>query len=262
MKYTYKNNRFRIIPIILHQGLSAIISNKNREKYLHVKLREYKFSNFKLKSSKRLIMEQVNSSNVDQKKQQILKAASHLIAKFGYDKTTLDDIANLIKIKKTTLYYYYRNKDEIVQEVVRSETDRYLKELKENLDKQKSAHSKIREYIRTKMNCMKEMLNIYDLSKQRFLEISSKIHSMISNVLKEEEQLLSGIIKDGMKNKELKSCDAQKIAEAIVAISEAVKYKELYNTNMLSLSDKEFSKMESDINYILSLVFDGLENKE
>ncbi len=198
-------------------------------------------------------------TNIDQKRQQILKAASHLISKFGYDKTTLDDIAHLIKIKKTTLYYYYRNKDEIIQEVVRTETDRYLKSLKENLARQKGATAKIHEYIRTKLNCMKEMLNIYDLSKQRFLEISTKIHAMIAKILEEEEHLLAGIINQGIQSKELKTCNAQKIAEAIVTISEAVKYKELYSSKILNLSEMDFDKIEGDINYILGLVFDGLK---
>lgn len=202
-------------------------------------------------------MEQTTS--LDQKKRQILKAASHLIAKFGYDKTTLDDIARLIKIKKTTLYYYYRNKDEIIQEVVRSETEKYLKELRENLALQKGTYAKIREYIHTKMQCMKETLNIYDLSKQRFLEISNKIHSMLVGVLEEEVRLLTAIINNGIKNKELKTCEAQKIADAIVTISEAVKYKELYSSKILNLSDMNFEKIENDINYILGLVFDGLK---
>ncbi len=199
------------------------------------------------------------TNNLDQKKQQILQAASHLIAKFGYDKTTLEDIARLIKIKKTTLYYYFRNKDEIIQEVVRSETEKYMKELKSNLAEPKGTYDKIRAYIRTKLKCMKETLNIYDLSKQRFLEISSKIHSMLTDVLREEVRLLTAIINTGIKDKELKSCEAQRIADAIVTISEAVKYKELYSSNILNLSDMNFDKIENDINYILGLVFDGLK---
>ncbi len=200
-----------------------------------------------------------STPHIDQKRQQILKAATHLISKFGYDKTTLDDIAHLIKIKKTTLYYYYRNKDEIIQEVVRAETERYLKRLKKNLALQKKTTAKIHEYIHTKLTCMKEMLNIYDLSKQRFLEISAKIHSMITQILEEEVRLLSDIINQGIKNKELKACNAQKIADAIVTISEAVKYKELYSSKILNLSEMDFDKIEGDINYILGLVFDGLK---
>ena len=204
-------------------------------------------------------MDQITPASSDQKKQQILKAASRLIAQFGYDKTTLDDIARLIKIKKTTLYYYFRNKDEIIQEVVRTETDKYLKSLKENLQAQKGTYAKIRTYIRTKLNCMRESINIYDLSKQRFLEISTKIHSMLGNVLQEEVHLLTNIINAGIRNKEIKSCNAQKIADAIVTISEAVKYKELYSSKILNLSEINFDKIENDINYILGLVFDGLK---
>ena len=52
------------------------------------------------------------------KKQEILKAASECFARFGYEKTTLDDIGKMVGLNKASLYYYYKNKEDIFAEVV------------------------------------------------------------------------------------------------------------------------------------------------
>lgn len=206
-----------------------------------------------------MLKKEINSA---QKREQILKVASSLIAKFGYSKITLDDIARVLKIKKTTLYYYYRNKDQIIEEVVRSEKSKYLKALQEHLAQKQETCAKIQEYIKTKLDYLKEALNLYDFSTSAFLELSIKIHSIIKETHAEEVKILTSIINDGITKKELVPCNATKIAESIVAISEAIKYKELYTANLPYMNDMDFDKVENDINYILGLVFEGLKPKK
>lgn len=202
---------------------------------------------------------QKNLTVSEQKRQQIVQAATHLVSKFGYAKTTMDDIARLLNMKKTSLYYYYQSKEEILEEVVRSEAQNYLQAIKANLSQKKATYSKIQEYIRTKIRYLKEAIHLYDLSTKAFLEISTKIHSIIEDIHAEEIAILTNIIKEGIKKKELVSCNAQKIAESIVTISEAVKYKELYTAKHLYMNDMDFEKIENDINYILGLLFKGLK---
>ncbi|MCK4357400.1 MAG: helix-turn-helix transcriptional regulator, partial [Candidatus Cloacimonetes bacterium] len=45
------------------------------------------------------------------KKEQILKVAGNIFAKFGLKKTTMDEIAKLARMGKSTLYYYFKSKE-------------------------------------------------------------------------------------------------------------------------------------------------------
>jgi AcrR family transcriptional regulator len=58
-----------------------------------------------------------------EKKKEILKAASDCFARYGYEKTTLDDIGKMVGLNKASLYYYYKNKEAIFSEVVFEETE-------------------------------------------------------------------------------------------------------------------------------------------
>lgn len=52
------------------------------------------------------------------KKHEILTAATKLFADMGYEKTTLDDIAETSEFGKGTLYNYFKNKEDIYKEIL------------------------------------------------------------------------------------------------------------------------------------------------
>jgi AcrR family transcriptional regulator len=53
-------------------------------------------------------------------KKKILAAGREVMSRKGYRATTMDDIAEYIGVSKTTLYLYFRNKDELVIEIVKA----------------------------------------------------------------------------------------------------------------------------------------------
>ncbi|MDD2711564.1 MAG: TetR/AcrR family transcriptional regulator, partial [Simplicispira sp.] len=53
------------------------------------------------------------------KRQAVLQAAAQLFNERGFHATSLDDIAARLNVSKPTLYYYVKNKDQILIECVR-----------------------------------------------------------------------------------------------------------------------------------------------
>ncbi|MCK4799032.1 MAG: TetR/AcrR family transcriptional regulator, partial [Spirochaetes bacterium] len=47
------------------------------------------------------------------KREEIIRKAEPIFAKYGFKKSTMDNIAENINLKKSTLYYYFKNKEEI-----------------------------------------------------------------------------------------------------------------------------------------------------
>ena len=48
----------------------------------------------------------------------IVSAASKLFAKKGYENTTIKDIAKLVRIGKSTVFYYFQNKESILESII------------------------------------------------------------------------------------------------------------------------------------------------
>ncbi len=62
----------------------------------------------------------VGHRSMDLKREAVIKTAAHLFLEHGYQKTSMSLLAARLKITKPALYYYFRNKEEILMECYRS----------------------------------------------------------------------------------------------------------------------------------------------
>ena len=68
-------------------------------------------------------------SKSDEKKERVLRAASEVFVRYGFDKTTLDDIGKRAGLNKASLYYSFKNKEDLFVAVVLAETQTFLADL-------------------------------------------------------------------------------------------------------------------------------------
>jgi AcrR family transcriptional regulator len=59
---------------------------------------------------------------LDERAQRILAAATRLILHYGYDKTTMSDVAAEANVSKSTLYLYWQSKEELLRALLTRET--------------------------------------------------------------------------------------------------------------------------------------------
>lgn len=193
------------------------------------------------------------------KKELILDVTKKLIVLYGYGKTTLDDIANAIGMKKSSLYYYYKNKEDIMYEVMMREKSVYLKVIKEALVIEGSTRDKIINYERAKENHFKKSLSPFDLTVNQFIEIKRGVKEIFKNIECDEKQFVAKVISDGMKKNELKKCSKDKVAQVIINISEALRIKEFHNSETQRMSEVDFDIVLKQTEEIINLMFDGLK---
>lgn len=74
----------------------------------------------------------------EERRQQLLMSAKTLIAKKGYRDTTAEEIARRAKLTKGALYFHFKNKEDILFELVKLVMGDYKNVLTENIDKLKS----------------------------------------------------------------------------------------------------------------------------
>ena len=72
---------------------------------------------------------QVRHRSIDLKREAVTKTAAHLFLEHGYQKTSMSLLAARLKVTKPALYYYFRNKEEILVECYRGG----IAEIEENL---------------------------------------------------------------------------------------------------------------------------------
>lgn len=93
--------------------------------------------------------------------QNIIEAGKKLFQQFGLKKTTMEDIAKAAGKGKSTLYYYFKNKEEIIDEVIKQEMNDFFYGVKKAVEKEEDPFDKLKTYIVVKTKTLKHKANLY-----------------------------------------------------------------------------------------------------
>lgn len=115
----------------------------------------------------------MNATKDETVKTDILDSAQELFKQFGLKKTTMDEIAASCGKAKSTLYHYFKNKDEVFDEVLKRELHNIRKIVKQNVDTRISLQDKIKVYLITFHTEAVNKINLFRILQQnRFEEIA------------------------------------------------------------------------------------------
>ena len=100
----------------------------------------------------------------------IIESATKYFSKYGFHKTTMDEIAKHIHKAKGVLYYYFKNKEELFNEVLRHELNIVKTELIKIVNSDKDPLVMISEYILTRLKLLHKAVNYHETLKADFFD--------------------------------------------------------------------------------------------
>ncbi len=141
--------------------------------------------------------------------QQILEAAKGLFHVHGLHKVTMDDVAKAVGKGRSSIYYYYKSRDEIFDAVVNIDIHEMLAVITANVKKAKTVEEQIYAFFISKMEILRGRQSFYnkldmgmDADAISQLNKSKVVHHRL--IMKLEGELLNGILMDGIKRRELR----------------------------------------------------------
>ena len=188
------------------------------------------------------------------KKRNILKAASACFARYGYEKTTLDDIGKLVGLNKASLYYYYKNKEEIYTEVIYSETEDFMKTVFIEVDKVTGCKEKILAYLTERLKYIKDAMNLKQLSMDSLNKIAPLFNAMCERIIAGEIEYLSRTLECCINKEEVKPHDTGRVAKSIITVAEAIRNR----IDCQLSTDKAYHEIIDESRFSVSLILDGL----
>jgi len=100
----------------------------------------------------------------------IVDCATSFFSKFGFAKTTMDEIAKHIHKAKGVLYYYFKSKEELFNEVLKQELSIVKSELSQVVEKEDDSLIILKEYILIRLKLLYKALNYHETLKADFFE--------------------------------------------------------------------------------------------
>lgn len=186
----------------------------------------------------------------DLNRENILKIAREIFSKYGYKKTTLDDIANAVRKGKSSLYYYFKSKEDLFQAVIMKEVDILARELETVINRNTDPVDKLRDYILTKLTTYRGLANFYHAIESDITAVDF-IDNVKHRYEQDEIRMIKRILIEGVRKNEFEIYDFNLAA---IGITTAIKGLEM----PLTAGNYGDSNLEQSVDIILKIMCYGI----
>jgi AcrR family transcriptional regulator len=195
----------------------------------------------------------------DLKKEAILHGAADCFTKFGYEKTTLDDIGKSAALNKTSIYYYFKNKEEIFSAVALQEAETYIEELQSKTNRKRGLENKIIFYVTERIKKYNEVVTLHRLSLSNVNGVETTFNDLYRAIKEREIQFIQSLLEKGLYNKEITTqLDLYDISTNLFVISDALKYEALRTKKARYKGDIDVANVPQKIAFFIRLILKGL----
>ena len=130
-------------------------------------------------------------------KEQIIESATKYFSRYGFHKTTMDEIAKNIHKAKGVLYYYFKSKEELFNEVLKQELNNLKSALLKIVQSNKNSLTILTEYMLTRFKLLNTAVNYHETLKADFFEKYHFVKDVRDDFDSFEQVQLTTIIEKG-----------------------------------------------------------------
>lgn len=205
---------------------------------------------FTIKFYKKMQTKGDNANKKDLNRESILKTAREIFSKYGFKKTTLDDIANAVRKGKSSLYYYFDSKEDLFQAVILKEVEILAHELEIVINRNTDPVDKLRDYVLTKLTTFRNLANFYHAIENDVTAIGF-IDDIKRKYEQDEIRMIKRILIEGVRKNEFEIYD---FSLAAIGITMAIKGLEM----PLTAGVYGAVNLESSVDIILKIICYGI----
>ena len=141
--------------------------------------------------------------SIEETRDKIVNVATKLFSRFGFHKTSMDEIAKIARKAKGSLYYHFASKEDLFREVVLNEMNILRRKLLVIVENDElNAKNKLKQYLIKRMEVLNDAANYHETLKADFFEHFDFIDGLRNDLDEWEKENLQKIIEEGISNSE------------------------------------------------------------
>jgi AcrR family transcriptional regulator len=189
----------------------------------------------------------------DEFRKKIIATAGQIFSRYGFRKTSMDEIAKALKMGKSSIYYYFESKEAIFESVVLNEANILRGNLTTTIKAVDSPIDKMKNYVFVRMKSFEKLSNYYNAIFDKNLDHFEFIESIREKYDREELAILRLILYDGARKQVFNVVNSEYTAMAIQTTLKGVEVPLFWK--------RKEENIESRLNAILDVLFYGIVKK-
>jgi AcrR family transcriptional regulator len=129
---------------------------------------------------------------------EIVEAARKRFGMFGFQKTTMREIAEDLNISKALLYYYFPDKENLYKTVIERVGNDLGRKFEDDIQGIDNPLDMFKIYSQIRLEHYREMINLSQMKFEEFMGIKPLLSDLINNFKRKEIEVISGLIQNGI----------------------------------------------------------------
>jgi AcrR family transcriptional regulator len=188
--------------------------------------------------------------NKEDFRQKVIISAGQIFSRYGFKKTTMDEIAKALKMGKSSIYYYFQSKEEIFEAVLLYEANILRNELTTTIKSVESPVDKMRNYVFVRMKAFEKLSNYYNAIFDKNLDHFDFVESIRAKYDREELAILRLILYHGARKKVFNVVNSEYTALAVQTTLKGLEVPLFWK--------KKEDNIEIRLNAVLDVLFNGI----
>ncbi|MBW6492127.1 MAG: TetR/AcrR family transcriptional regulator [Lentimicrobium sp.] len=186
-------------------------------------------------------------------KELIIEEARKIFTKYGFNKSSMSDIALAARKGRRTIYTYFTSKEEVFKAVIETEVSDLAEKLGVIMNDNIPADQKLRNYMYVRMNALKELTVYYNALREDFVNNLGMIENLRKDYDIMEIEMIRQMLDEGVTSGVFEIAEVQQVSRAILV---AIKGFEL--PIFLAKDDYDYNQL---IDPMIGLFFKGILTK-
>lgn len=188
---------------------------------------------------------------------EIISSAADLFDRYGARKTTMEDIAREVGKGKSTLYYYFKNKEEVFESVLLHEFDSLKLQISEVIKEADDCYLMMEKFVKAVYSKIHQFRN---LKKSLLNDVDGRSRATASQIKSQfidwELATINQILTKGIQSEDFRNMTEEEVVINSQAISIA-----MMGLKAILLNETDAEETNRKIDNLLSLLFNGISNQ-
>lgn len=197
-----------------------------------------------------------------EKLQQILVEARKCFGFHGFEHTTMNEIAARVYLSKSSLYYYFPDKESLFKAVIEAEQEEFFSQMAKRLAVLATAEIMLAEFIKIRHEHFTRFINLNIFRFADFHKIKPHVKETFSHFREREAGMIESILIKGHRSGNFVCHDPAAIAALFLDILQGLRMVVMQHRDYSELSQEDYNLIEEKHLSFINLFIMGLKNNK
>jgi AcrR family transcriptional regulator len=145
-----------------------------------------------------------------------------LIARYGLQKTTMEDIARRARLKPASVYYYFKSKEDVLAAVVRHQSDTILGRIRRSIEGADTAEGKLIAFLFARFSYMDILTKLGEWETTAAYDAFPMVEQVVHEYCDAAEEMLIEVLILGQEQGELQIDDPKRLGRGMFTVMRAM----------------------------------------